>query len=81
MYAQVIRAAQVVGDELISALREEPGFVSMFDLVDRRAGETMVIVLWRTAEQASRAPGPRLRAALAAIDSTATSFWEVTARI
>jgi hypothetical protein len=63
-------------------LREEPGFVGTFDLVDHRgAGETMVIVLWHTAEQASRSPGPGLRTALAAIEATSTSVWEVTARI
>jgi hypothetical protein len=100
VHAQVIHATpapgrsaeldRIVGDELISALQEEPGFVGTFDLVDRRRGETMVIVLWHTLDQAFRAPdevGPRLRAALAAIEaasvrsSRSTSVWEVTARI
>jgi len=72
MYAQVSRSAPPRGrlDELLSALREEPGFVGLFDLVDRRRGEEMVIVLWETAEQASRARG-----------TAGDTVWEVNARV
>jgi hypothetical protein len=100
MYAQVVEGGttpdrreqldRLLLDELLPALREEPGFSGALSLVDPVTGNGMVLVFWETEEQACRAPsqcGRRCRQALAAIARLSTaglppiSIWEVNARV
>jgi heme-degrading monooxygenase HmoA len=99
MYAQVIwdeaRSAkrpethERATHELVSAMREQPGFVGAMSLVDRDGGRVMMVVLWETAEQARRPlseRGPRrctdsADAAPAVDKGPQSSIWQVTARI
>lgn len=57
MHADVIRNGsreapdevdRIVAEEVIPALREEPGFAAALSLVDRETGRSMMIVLWTT---------------------------------
>jgi hypothetical protein len=98
MYAQVIRDDARSADpatherathRLVSAMREQPGFVGAMDLVDRDGGRVMMVVLWETAEQARRPLSecaPRLctdsaDAAPAVDEGPQISIWQITARI
>jgi hypothetical protein len=64
MYAQLIeggtapdRRAQmdrIVSDEMVPALKTEPGFAGAMNLVDRDSGNAIMIVLWETDAQARR---------------------------
>ena len=83
MYAQLVRSRTtpqeragvhpIVADELIPALQDQPGFAGALSLVNARTGDTIVIVLWHSAEQARRPLG--------AVEHQSTSFWEVTVRV
>jgi hypothetical protein len=100
MYAQLVPCGtaveerwemeRLIADQMIPALRQEPGFAGAWNLVDATTGSAMLIVLWESAEQARRpreAYGlaySRALANLAAItkcDSLPSSVWEVGARI
>jgi hypothetical protein len=100
VYAQLIRGGttperraeldRLVGDRLIPALEEEPGFAGALNLVDRETGDAMLVILWDSAEQALRPLGDYgsrfLTAFLnAALISTANhqppSVWEVNTRV
>ena len=81
MYAQLVRsrttqkrteAHRIVADELLLALNDRPGLAGALSLVNAHSGETMMIVLWHSAEQAQRPLGG---------DRQSTSFWEVTVRV
>ncbi len=75
MYAQLIRSRtteqkreemhRLVSDELIPALRDEPGFAGALHLVNPGSGHAIVIVLWHSAEQAQRALGDNGTSSLA----------------
>jgi hypothetical protein len=98
MYAQVIqggaapaqRAAMdnVVHQEMIPALSEEPGFTGALNLVDRDTGNAMMIVIWQDEEQARRPLADYGRSFLKALASIAAitsgnrkpiSVWDVNA--
>jgi hypothetical protein len=100
VYAQIVRSRtthqkrtemhRIVSDELIPALRDEPGFAGALSLVNPRTAEGVMIVLWQSAEQAQRTLGdngtsvlaPLLRLAGASTgDHRRTSVWEVTLRV
>jgi hypothetical protein len=100
VYAQLVRTGateqtrpevyRAVIDELIRALRHEPGFVGALNLVDPDTGDAMMIVVWQSAEQAQRPlgdDGTTLLASLLHVAGSArdehepTSVWEVTVRI
>src|SRR5439155_5826944 len=67
VYAQLVRSRstdqkcaevhRIVADELIPALHNQPGFAGALSLVNAPSGETIMIVLWHSAEQAQRALG------------------------
>jgi hypothetical protein len=99
MHAQVIeggttptmreRMDRIVTDEMIPALRAEPGFAGALNVVDRDSGDAMMIVLWETEAQARRelsAYGCAFLQALANVAAISTgtrrpiSVWEVNAR-
>ena len=100
MHAQLIQGGttpefrpqmdRVVTNELIPALKQEPGFVGALNLVDRQSGNAMMIVLWENEGQANR-PLPEYGSdflkALASVASVSTgnrrpmSVWEVNARV
>ena len=78
MYAQLVPCGtaveerseleRLIADQMIPALRQEPGFAGAWNLVDGTTGSAMLIVLWESAEQARRpreAYGPAYRRALA----------------
>jgi hypothetical protein len=80
VYAQLVRsrttqkraeAHRIVGDELLLALHDQPGFGGALSLVNASGGEAITIVLWHSAEQAQRPLG---------VNGT-TSLWEVTVRV
>jgi hypothetical protein len=100
VYAQLVRSRttdrkcaevdRIVADELIPALRNQPGFAGALSLVNACTGETIMIVLWHSAEQAQRplgADGTDVLAPLLPVagtspgDHQSTSFWEVTVRV
>jgi hypothetical protein len=100
MYAQFVQGGaapgrraemdQVVTDEMIPALRDEPGFGGALNLVDRQSGDALMIVLWETVEQAARPLseyGSRFLQALAHVMEISSgqrapiSVWEVNARV
>jgi hypothetical protein len=64
MYAQLIeggtapdRRAQMdrlVSNEMVPALKTEPGFAGALNLVDRDTGNAIMIVFWETDTQARR---------------------------
>ena len=99
MYAQVIEGGttpelraemdRIVTDELVPALKAEPGFSGALNCVDRERGDAMMIVLWETEAQARRPLGEYGAAFLKALASIAAistgtrnpiSVWEVNAR-
>jgi hypothetical protein len=99
MHAQVIQGGttpelrtkmdRIVTDEMIPALRDEPGFAGALNVVDRDSGDAMMIVLWETEAQARRELseyGGAFLQALANVVAISTgnrrpmSVWEVNAR-
>jgi hypothetical protein len=64
MYAQLIeggtapdrrsRMDRLVSDEMVPAVKIEPGFPGAPNLVDRDSGNAIMIVLWETDAQARR---------------------------
>ena len=64
MYAQLIEGGtapdrrgqmdHLVSDEMVPALKTEPGFAGALNLVDRDTGNAIMIVLWETDAQARR---------------------------
>jgi hypothetical protein len=82
VYAHLVRSGatdqtraemqQIVSDETVPALRDEPGFTGALSLVNRRSGEAIMIVLWRTAD-------PRVAASPG--DQRPARVWEVTLRV
>ena len=99
MHAQVIQGGttpelrtkmdRIVTDEMIPALRDEPGFAGALNVVDRDSGDAMMIVLWETEAQARRELseyGGAFLQALANVVASSTgnrrpmSVWEVNAR-
>ena len=99
MYAQLIEGGttpesrnemdRIVTDEMIPALKAEPGFSGALNIVDRSSGNAMMLVLWETEAQARRALseyGDAFLRALARVAQISTgtrrpiSVWEVNAR-
>ena len=99
MHAQVIQGGttpelrtkmdRIVTDEMIPALRDEPGFAGALNVVDRDSGDAMMIVLWESEPQARRALadyGSAFLKALANVAAISTgtrnpiSVWDVNAR-
>jgi len=99
MYAQLIEGGttperraemdSIVTDQMIPALHAEPGFSGALNVVDRKTGDAMMIILWETEAQARRALpeyGAAFLKALAAVAGISTgtrrpiSVWEVNAR-
>lgn len=99
MHAQVVTGGtspdlrtkmdQIVTDEMIPALRAEPGFAGALNLVNRDNGQAMMIVLWDTEAQAHRELseyGDAFLKALANVAAITTgnrqpiSVWDVNAR-
>jgi len=96
MYAQVVQGGTtpemrdamdaVVRQQLLPALRREPGFCGALNLGVRESGHGMMITFWETESQARKAPdSPELLRALAAIMAVSTgegapiSVWYVNA--
>jgi hypothetical protein len=69
VHAQVIRSS----DRLIPALRDEPGFAGAMSFFTRQSGDSMIVVLWTTAEQAVRS--------VAWHGHEPDSIWEVSVRV
>ena len=71
MYAQLVRSRttdqtcaevhRIVADELIPALHDQLGFAGALSLVNAPTGETIMIVLWHSAEQAQIPSPPTAR--------------------
>ncbi|MGH3902658.1 MAG: hypothetical protein ACRDTE_00395 [Pseudonocardiaceae bacterium] len=91
MFAQVITGGTapeqytgidyIQGEELASALQQEPGFSGALSLLHRESGTAMLIVLWATREQAERAlsqRGAEFRQALSRITYTSADTWPVS---
>ena len=100
MHAQIIRSSttpeqraemnQIVIEQLIPALRDAPGCAGVMSFVDRRSGNSMLIALWTTAEEARRPRAshtPSQREAFARLDAVSTekdepvTVWEVNLRV
>jgi hypothetical protein len=64
MYAQLIEGGttpdrraemdRIVTDQLIPALKAEPGYAGAINLIKTTSGEGVMIVLWQTPQQAHR---------------------------
>ena len=99
MYAQLVEGGttpdrraemdRIVTDEMVPALKGEPGFAGALNLVDRDSGNAMMIILWERQEQAVRPLaeyGAAFLKALANVAAISTgtrspiSIWEVNAR-
>ena len=98
MYAQIIESGTtperidelaLAIRELVTALREQPGFSGLLNLVDRKTGSGLLVVLWETDDEVARplvdcgAPMLKALAALAEIscgDPGPPTVWEVAAR-
>jgi hypothetical protein len=97
VYAQLVRTPateqkrserhRIVTDELFPALQDEPGFVGALNLVNPGTGDAMMIVLWRSPEQAQRPLGDNGTTFLARLlhvvgftrgGQRPPSVWEVT---
>jgi hypothetical protein len=82
---------RIVSDELIPALRDEPGFVGALNLVAPDSGDAIMIVLWQSVEQAQKTLGDNGTSFLAPLfciadspppgDDESRSVWEVTVRV
>ena len=97
MYAQVLASVsapdrleeldRVIRDELVPALRTEPGFSGALSLVERETARALVFVFWETEAEAARplipcdAPFLQALTAIAAFaDPSPCTVWEVAAR-
>ncbi len=99
MHAQVIELQleperlealeRLVRSELVPALREQSGFCGALNLTDRQRGETLLVLLWETEDEATRtlaqsvAPsglGPSTVTDLLAARPCSVTVWEVDAR-
>jgi hypothetical protein len=99
MYAQLIEMRleperfevleRVVRNELVPALREQPGFCGALNLSGRERAETLLVLLWETEEDAclpliervaSFATAFSTVSELLACGSCSVSVWEVDAR-
>jgi hypothetical protein len=99
MFAQLVQGGttpdrrqamdRIVTDEMIPALRDEPGFAGALNLVDRTNGNALMLILWETEAQARRelsAYGTAFLKALANVAAISTgtrapiSVWELNAR-
>jgi quinol monooxygenase YgiN len=100
VHAQIIRSSaareqraemnQIVIEQVIPALRDEPGCAGAMSFVDRQSGNSMLIVLWATVEDARRTTAwhtPRLREAFSRMAAVSTqkdeavTIWEVDLRV
>jgi hypothetical protein len=93
MYAQVVELQleperldeleRLVRSELVPALRKQSGFCGALNLTDRERGETLLVLLWETEEEAARPLGPSAASsglALLAARPRSVTVWEVDAR-
>jgi hypothetical protein len=87
--AQRAEMDEVVDEQLIPALNEEPGFSGALNLVDRETGDAMMIVMWDEEQQARRPLPDYGRGFLQALASVAAissgnrapiSVWHVNAQ-
>jgi hypothetical protein len=72
-------------DELLPALRTQPGFSGALSLLDRGTGRAVVLVFWETEEEARRVLSPFFAGLLARLGVSdaatyAPEVWEVGAR-
>src|SRR3954470_21460837 len=100
MYAQLVEGGttpelreqmdRIVREELLPALELERGFAGTLNLVDRRTGKALMLMLWETradAELPLRERGPAFLQALGSVMAISTgarapiSFWEVNAAV
>jgi hypothetical protein len=100
MYAQLVEGGttpelreemdRIVREEMMPALQEEPGHAGALNLVDRASGNALMLMLWRSREDAERPlreRGPAFLRALASVAAISTgarapiSFWEVNATV
>jgi hypothetical protein len=98
MWAQVVQGGatpeqrdemnRIVQEQLIPALKKEPGFAGALNLLDRESGNGMMLTLWETREQAAAPPSALsedFRKALSGIMAISTgqrapiAVWEVNA--
>jgi len=99
MYAQLVQGGaapqnreemdEIVVQELLPALHEEPGFAGALNLIDRETGHALMLMLWESEDQARRPlrdygqPFLQALASISAISSgqrAPISVWEVNAR-
>jgi hypothetical protein len=80
VYAQVVTSAlrPEVPNDLVCALRQEPGFSGALSMIDRATGDALVVVFWETEEQAARPIADVL--ALSALGPCSSTVWELDAR-
>jgi quinol monooxygenase YgiN len=100
LHARIIRSSttreqraeieQIVVEQVIPALRDEPGCAGAISFVDRESGDSMLIVLWTTAQAALRPHAwhtPGVREAFSRMDALSTvsvepvTVWEVDLRV
>ena len=89
MHAQVIELQlepdgldeleRFVRSELVPALREQQGFCGALNLADRERGETLLVLLWETEDEAARPLAQRVTGLLAARPCSVT-VWEIDKR-
>jgi hypothetical protein len=81
---------KIVIEQVIPALRDEPGCAGAISFVDRESGDSMLIVLWTTAQSALRPRArrtPGVREAFSRMDALSTAsvepvtVWEVDLRV
>lgn len=95
MYAQTLegdgrgrteRLNEIIGRELLPALRTEPGFCGALSLIDGETETVLLVVFWETGEEATRPLPPYFAALLAELVVTdpaavhLSRVWEVGAR-
>jgi uncharacterized membrane protein YgcG len=100
MYAQLVEGGagpdhreemdRIVREQMLPALKQEPGYAGALNLVDRETGNAMMLTLWSTREHAElpiRERGEAFLRALASIAQISSgqrrpiSVWEVNARV
>ena len=99
MHAQIIEISlepapleaveRLIRQELVPALREQPGFCGALNLTERARSEALLVLLWETEEDAARplaswiarvkSPSAAMTELLALRPSSVTT-WEVDAR-
>jgi len=79
---------RIVREEMLPALEQEAGYAGAMNLVDRGTGNALMLMLWKTREDAERPLRERGEAFLRALGSVAAistgtrapiSCWEVNA--